>query len=89
MSSRPTSELPARCSGVASTSTSLSSTSKGRLRWITQAGGVTGDNAYTLACNEKHGIVIGGSFSGTAKFGDAEITSGGATDLYVAKLKAD
>jgi len=62
---------------------------QGALRWITQAGGTTGDNAYTLARDGKHGIVIGGSFSGTAKFGDAEITNGGATDLYVAKLKAD
>lgn len=61
---------------------------KGALRWITQAGGTTGDNAYTLARDEKHGIVIGGSFSGTAKFDDVEITSGGATDLYVAKLKS-
>lgn len=62
---------------------------QGTLRWITQAGGATGDNAYTLARNAKHGIVIGGSFSGTAKFGDSEITSGGATDLYVAKLDAE
>jgi hypothetical protein len=62
---------------------------QGTLRWITQAGGATGDNAYTLARDAKHGIVIGGSFSGTAKFGDSEITSGGATDLYVAKLKAE
>ncbi|MCE9607056.1 MAG: hypothetical protein K8U03_19395 [Planctomycetia bacterium] len=61
----------------------------GTLRWITQAGGATGDNAYTLARDTKHGIVIGGSFSGTAKFGDAEITSGGASDLYVAKLKVE
>lgn len=61
----------------------------GTLRWITQAGGPTGDNAYTLAQDARHGIVIGGSFSGTAEFGDAEITSGGATDLYVAKLKAE
>lgn len=63
--------------------------SSGTLRWITQAGGTTGDNAYTLARDAKHRIVIGGSFSGTAKFGDTEITSGSATDLYVAKLKAE
>jgi hypothetical protein len=67
----------------------------GTLRWITQAGGTTGDNAYTLAQHPKHGLVIGGSFSGTAlfgdggKLGDGELTSGGATDLYGAKLKAE
>lgn len=61
----------------------------GTLRWITQAGGTTGDNAYTLAQDVKHGIVIGGSFSGSAKFGDTELTSGGATDLYGAKLKSE
>lgn len=61
----------------------------GTLRWITQAGGATGDNAYTLAHHPRHGILIGGSFSGTAKFGDSELTSGGATDFYGAKLKAD
>jgi len=61
----------------------------GTLRWITQAGGAAGDNAYTLARDARHGIVIGGSSSGTATFGDAEITSGGGTDLYVAKLKTE
>lgn len=61
----------------------------GMLRWITQAGGPTGDNAYTLAQDSKHGIIIGGSMSGTSKFSVTELRSLGGTDLYVAKLKAE
>ncbi len=32
---------------------------------------------------------IGDSLSGTTTFGDAGVTSGGATELYVAKLKSE
>lgn len=61
---------------------------KGALRWITQGGGDKGDNAYTMVCDTKGNLFLGGSFGGTAKFSDATITSGGSNDLYGAKLKA-
>ena len=61
---------------------------KGGLRWITQAGGEKGDNAYTMACDAQGNLFLGGSFGGSAKFSDATITSAGGNDLYGAKLKA-
>lgn len=61
---------------------------KGTLRWVTQGGGDKGDNAYTMVCDAKGNLFFGGSFTGTAKFGDASITSGGSSDFYGAKLKA-
>ena len=61
---------------------------KGTLRWITQGGGDKGDNAYTMVCDAQGNLFFGGSFGGTAKFGDATITSGGSNDLYGAKLRA-
>jgi hypothetical protein len=61
---------------------------KGGLRWITQGGGDKSDNAYTMVCDPHGNLFLGGSFAGTAKFGDASVTSAGGNDLYVAKLKA-
>ncbi len=61
---------------------------KGALRWITQAGGEKGDNAYTMVCDGKGNLFLAGSFAGTANFGDITITSAGSNDLYAAKLKA-
>lgn len=61
---------------------------KGGLSWITQAGGDKGDNAYTMVCDPAGNLYLGGSFGGTSKFDDAEITSVGSNDLYGAKLNA-
>lgn len=61
----------------------------GALRWITQAGGDKGDNAYTMVCDAKGNLLLGGSFSGTAKFDGATVTSSSpGSDFYGAKLKA-
>lgn len=60
----------------------------GSLRWITQGGGDKGDNAYTMVCDSEGNLIFGGSFGGTANFGDATITSQGSNDLYGAKMKA-
>jgi hypothetical protein len=62
---------------------------KGALRWITQAGGDKGDNAYTIVCDAQGNLFLAGSFGGTAKFDRVSITSTGGNDLYAAKLKAN
>lgn len=62
---------------------------EGALRWITQGGGDKGDHAYAaMVCDAQGNLVLAGAFAGTAKFGDASITSTGGNDLYAAKLKA-
>jgi hypothetical protein len=59
---------------------------KGTLRWVTQAGGENSDNAYTMAHDASGGLVIAGSFGGTAAFGKKSLSSTGGNDLYAAKL---
>lgn len=58
----------------------------GSLRWLTQAGGEKGDNAYTLARDASGALFISGSFGGTAAFDVKSVSSSGGNDLYVAKL---
>ncbi|MBI5802055.1 MAG: hypothetical protein HZA92_15195, partial [Verrucomicrobia bacterium] len=60
----------------------------GTLRWLTQAGGVTGENAYTIVADAQGNLYLSGNFTGTAKFGAHTITSAGGNDVYLAKLKA-
>lgn len=60
----------------------------GTLRWLTQAGGDKGDNAYTIVADAQGNLYLSGNFSGTAKFGAHTITSAGGNDVYLAKLKA-
>jgi hypothetical protein len=60
---------------------------KGALQWVMTAGGEKGENAYTMVCDRDGNLVLAGSFVGTAKFGEKEITSAGSGDLYVAKLR--
>ncbi len=60
----------------------------GTLRWLTQAGGDKGDNAYTIVADAQGNLYFSGSFGGTAKFGTHTITSAGGNDVYLAKLKA-
>lgn len=60
----------------------------GALRWITQAGGDKNDNAYSMVHDGRGGLILGGSFGGTAHFGAQDAVSRGGNDLYVAKLKA-
>lgn len=60
----------------------------GALRWLLQAGGDKGDNAYTMVADAQGNLYLSGSFSGTARFGRHAITSAGGNDVYLAKLKA-
>ncbi|HSH94335.1 MAG TPA: hypothetical protein VK968_09340 [Roseimicrobium sp.] len=59
----------------------------GTLRWIQQAGGDKGDNAYTMVTDSKGNLYFSGSFGGTAKFGTHAITSVGGNDTYLAKIR--
>jgi len=61
---------------------------QGKLRWLTQAGGPLGDNAYTIAVDAQGAAFISGSFSAEAKFGPHTVKSAGRDDVYVAKIKA-
>ena len=61
---------------------------QGKLRWITQAGGPQGDNAYTVAVGPDGSAFISGSFSSEAKFGPHTVKAAGRDDVYVAKIKA-
>lgn len=60
---------------------------KGNLLWLTQVGGTKGDNAYTMAYHPDGYLVVGGSCTAPATFGDKELTTSGGADLYGAKLK--
>jgi hypothetical protein len=60
---------------------------KGELRWLTQAGGERGDNAYTMVCDSAGDLILAGSFGGTAAFGHNTMTAAGGNDLYAAKLR--
>ena len=59
----------------------------GKLRWIVQAGGPGGDNAYTLAYHPKGFLLMGGQHSKGALFGNKEVTDQGGGDLYGARFR--
>jgi hypothetical protein len=58
----------------------------GKMRWLQQAGGAKGSNAYTMAFDGKGTLVIGGACVGPARFGNVttDVTEG--ADLYGAKI---
>lgn len=58
---------------------------KGALRWLAQGGGKGSDNAYSMACDIQGNLLLAGSYTGTANFDRASITST-TRDLFVAKL---
>lgn len=60
---------------------------QGKLRWLTQAGGRLGDNAYTIAIDGKGHAFFSGSFSGEARFGTYSLKAIGADDVYVARIR--
>lgn len=60
----------------------------GKLLCMQQAGGVQGDNSYTITVDGGGNAWLSGSFSATAQFGAHSVTSAGSQDVYVAKLQA-
>ncbi len=59
----------------------------GSLRWLAQAGGEKGDNAYTLVADAAGNLYLSGNISGPATFGPHAVTCAGGNDVYLAKLK--
>ncbi len=57
--------------------------------WARRGGGPAADMAAGVSVDASTNAIIVGSFSGTASFGDAQITAKGATDLFVAKYQGD
>lgn len=59
----------------------------GALRWLAQAGGEKGDNAYTIVADTQGNLYLSGNISGPAKFGPHAVSCAGGNDVYLAKLR--
>jgi hypothetical protein len=62
--------------------------STGEWLWAVNAGGSVSDYAYGLVLDSEANCYITGRFDGTASFGTTEVTSNGASDVYIAKLSS-
>ncbi len=60
----------------------------GNLLWVDHAGGTTQDFGGGIATDGSGNIVVTGTFSGTAFFGDTTLTSAGVFDIFITKLDA-
>lgn len=61
----------------------------GDFLWATRAGGATDDGVNKVSTDGQGNIVITGSFSDTADFGDTTLTGAGGWDIFVAKYTPD
>ncbi len=57
----------------------------GEVLWVQQAGGTETDVGAALAVDAAGNVYLTGSFSGTAQFGETNLTSGGGRDMFLAK----
>ena len=62
---------------------------QGNLLWAKRAGGTGDDLGWGVATDGSDNIVVCGSFSGTAGFGDTTLTSMGGDDVFIAKYDGD
>lgn len=60
----------------------------GTLRWLSQTGGVKGDNAYTMIHDGRSHLVIAGACMGPAEFGKHQVPPTKGADLHAVKLTA-
>lgn len=57
----------------------------GAVQWVQSAGGITNDNATSMALDVSGNIYITGDYSGTATFGTINKTAVGGHEIFVAK----
>ena len=57
--------------------------------WLRRGGSTLTDGATAVAVASDGSVVIGGTFTGSADFGDGFLVSRGSTDLYVVKYDAE
>ena len=63
--------------------------SNGAWLWVDQAGGISDDYGYGIAVDSPAGAFLTGSFMDSADFGADTLTSGGYTDIFIAKLASN
>lgn len=60
----------------------------GEPAWLRRGGATMADGATAVAVGSDGSVVVGGTFAGSADFGDGFLVSRGSTDLYVVKYDA-
>jgi len=60
--------------------------SSGNYLWVAKAGGIGGDQAWSIAVDAEANVCLTGFFFGTASFGTNSVTSFGYFDVFAAKL---
>jgi len=63
--------------------------SAGKVVWVTKAGGIGGDEGYSVTTLSDGSIAVVGKFQGSATFGNFTLTSKGGDDIFVAKLDSN
>jgi hypothetical protein len=63
--------------------------SDGELQWLKKGGSALVDNSLTaIAADSSDNIIVTGSFSGTAFFGDIQLKSNGSKDFFLVKYNS-
>lgn len=60
----------------------------GRADWSIRAGSTTNDQGSVVAIDATGNVIVGGIFRGTVNFGGQDLTSQGASDIFIAKYDA-
>jgi hypothetical protein len=59
----------------------------GVLQWVKKAGGQNLDFSSSIAVSSANNIYVTGFFSGSSTFGNSNLTSSGASDFFISRLK--